>query len=241
MSTLVEVKNLNIGFEGQPLLTNVSFNIAHGERVVFVGPSGHGKTTLLRALVGLQSPLAGSVKVLGKDLYSLPHHEIKQVQLKMGMLFQRNALFDSMTVGENLIFPVKKVKNLELTDHQVQAALEEVGLAGTANLYPADLSGGMQKRLGIARALCLDPEIVFYDDPTAGLDPITGRKIVNLVLSRQKQLDSTVFVVTNEIARAFQVGTRFFFVANGEVLDTGNLDQTKDTENTTVRRYYGLS
>jgi phospholipid/cholesterol/gamma-HCH transport system ATP-binding protein len=220
--------DVTMSFGGTNVLEKVNLNVASGECVVLVGPSGKGKTVVLKLFAGLLQPTACNVFVDGKDLNSLSHSEQEQVLLQMGMLFQKNALFDSLSVGENIAFPLREKTALSEPEIQskVEYFLEAVGIADARELFPDEISGGMQKRLGIARALALAPKIVLYDDPTAGLDPITSRRIIELVLRLRVENKSTVIAVTNDMARAFQMADRIALVVDGEVIVTGNKAQT---------------
>jgi phospholipid/cholesterol/gamma-HCH transport system ATP-binding protein len=203
-STSIELENVCISFAGEPLLRGVNLSIAVGEVLVLIGPSGAGKSTLMKVMSGLIPPTSGSVRVQGKELHALRREERDLVMRQMGMLFQKNALFDSLTVFDNVAFPLREVTCLNETEvaETVHYYLESVGLSSSKDLFPDEISGGMQKRLGIARALALRPKLVFYDDPTAGLDPITSRRIVQLILSLQKTDGATVVAITNDMNRA---------------------------------------
>lgn len=194
-----------------------------------MGPSGQGKTTLLKTMAGLITPRNGKVFIRGHDWATLGANERFEVLNKLGMLFQKNALFDSLTCGENIAFPLRETTELSEAEimAKVDTYLEAVGLSHAKNLYPDEISGGMQKRLGIARALALSPEVVFYDDPTAGLDPITARKIIDLILDLQRKNKSTVVAITNDVNRAYQLADRIALVANQRVVLTGSPEETK--------------
>lgn len=191
----------------QCVLDSVSLEIYAGDSLVLIGPSGQGKTTLLKILAGLTPPVEGQVFIDEKDFYKSSTDDRLQVTRKFGMLFQKNALFDSMSVYENVAFPLRELtrdSESEIKD-KVEFYLKAVGLEHVPQNQIHEISGGMQKRLGIARALVLSPQVVFYDDPTAGLDPITSRKIVDLILELKDQMNSTIVSITNEMARAFQL------------------------------------
>jgi phospholipid/cholesterol/gamma-HCH transport system ATP-binding protein len=210
------------------VLKNVNLDITKGERLVLIGPSGFGKSVVLKLFAGLLKPTKGRVLVDGQDLWQLSPEALAAIQLKMGMLFQKNALFDSLTVGENIAFPLREKSRLseEQIQERVGQFLEAVGIAHARHLYPDEISGGMQKRLGIARALALQPQIVLYDDPTAGLDPITSRRIAELILQMRREQSGTTVVVTNDMARAYQLADRLVMVVDGELIVTGNKEQT---------------
>jgi len=227
-SIQLALQDVSIDFGDGHLLQNVNLEIAQGESVVLIGPSGLGKSVVLKLFAGLLKPSSGQVIIEGKDLHAVSTREQMALQLRMGMLFQKNALFDSLSVSENIAFPMREKTSLSEAEIQERVAffLEAVGIAHAAKLFPDEISGGMQKRLGIARALALKPQIVLYDDPTAGLDPITSRRIVDLILNLRKENGSTLVAVTNDMARAYQMADRITMVVDGELIVTGNKEQT---------------
>lgn len=220
--------DVSMSFGDNAVLNRVSVGVAKGQCLVLVGPSGKGKTVILKLFAGLLQPHHGQVFVEGHDLQAVHAHKREQMLLHMGMLFQKNALFDSLTVRENVAFPLREKSQLNEVQIQerVEYFLEQVGIAHARDLYPDEISGGMQKRLGIARALALKPEIVLYDDPTAGLDPITSRRIIDLIQSLRAENNSTVIAVTNDMARAYQMADQIAMVVDREVILTGNKEQT---------------
>ncbi|MCB0413915.1 MAG: ATP-binding cassette domain-containing protein [Bdellovibrionales bacterium] len=236
---VIEFKNVDVTFDEKVVLRNVSFQIRKGEKFVLVGPSGQGKSIVLKLIAGLLEPTAGEVIVNGLNINRISNEEKNQLVLKMGMLFQKNALFDSLTVGENIAFPLREIKKISEKEIQkkVNYFLHEVAIPHAKNLYPDEISGGMQKRLGIARALALEPEIVLYDDPTAGLDPITSRRIINLINWLQFEQNSTVVAITNEMNRAYQLGHTIALVAEEEILVTGDEDDTKKNKDERVIQF----
>lgn len=219
---------MSIDFGDGHLLKDVSLQIPRGESVVLIGPSGFGKSVVLKLFAGLLRPTQGRVLVEGRDLHALKESERAELMLKMGMLFQKNALFDSLTVAENIAFPLRE--KTSLTEGEIQKRvtffLEAVAIPHARDLYPDEISGGMQKRLGIARALALQPQIVLYDDPTAGLDPITSRRIIELILQLRREQKSTVVAVTNDMARAYQLADRICMVVDSELILTGGKEET---------------
>lgn len=235
----IELKNIGIRFGDAVLFSNVNLQVPKGEIFVLVGPSGQGKSVLLKVMAGILPPTEGQVFIEGQDLYSLKESDRHFLMKKMGMLFQKNALFDSLTVGENIGFPLREVfhQKEEEIAVRVNFFLERVGLADSNKLFPDEISGGMQKRLGIARALALQPEIIFYDDPTAGLDPITSRMIVDLILKLQKENNSTVISITNDMNRAYQMANRIGMVVDGELIITGNVGETKSHTDKRVHQF----
>jgi phospholipid/cholesterol/gamma-HCH transport system ATP-binding protein len=190
-------------------------------------------------IAGLLVPSRGEVLIEGKNLVTMRGKARDEVVRRMGMLFQKNALFDSITVGENVAFPLREVAGASETEikEAVHYYLDAVGILHAKDLYPDEISGGMQKRLGIARALALKPEIVLYDDPTAGLDPITSRKIIQLIMDLKRDYGSTVVAITNDMNRAYQLGGRIGMVVDGEVIVTGNAEQTQHHSDPRVRQF----
>lgn len=204
-----------------------------------MGPSGQGKTTLLKTMAGLITPRNGRVFINNQEWSTLGSNERFETLKKLGMLFQKNALFDSLTCGENIAFPLRETTDLSEEEIQtkVDVFLEAVGITHAKFLYPDEISGGMQKRLGIARALALNPDIIFYDDPTAGLDPITSRKIIELILDLQKKNNSTVIAITNDVNRAYQLAKRMALVVDQELVITGTPEQTKKHPDPRVQQF----
>lgn len=223
----LRLQDVTIGFDDEVILSKISLEVAPGESLVLIGPSGQGKSVLLKTMSGLIYPHAGTVEVRGENLYESESR--RELLRKMGMLFQKNALFDSRTCGDNVAFPLREVtkKSEAEIDETVDHFLDAVGILHAKELFPSEISGGMQKRLGIARALALQPQIVFYDDPTAGLDPITSRRIVELILSLKYQNNSTIVMITNDMNRAFQVADRIVMVVDKTLIDTGTVEQTQ--------------
>lgn len=235
----IEFRKVSIRFGVDVLLDEVSLTVAPGEKVVVIGPSGQGKSVMLKLIAGIIRPTSGQVLVDGLDLHELSESERHRIMRKMGMLFQKNALFDSLTVGENIAFPLRETGRLAESDIQSKVVkfLEAVGIGHARELFPDEISGGMQKRLGIARALALDPQVILYDDPTAGLDPITSRKIIDLILDLQKDLKSTVVAITNDMSRAYQMADRIVMVVDKGVIVTGNVSDTKKHQDPRVHQF----
>ncbi len=235
----LELQQVSHQFSHDELLKNVSLQIRKGEKWVLIGPSGQGKTTLLKTLAGILAPTEGRVLIQGQNLLALRGEKRDQLQRKMGMLFQKNALFDSLTVADNVAFPLRETTRLPESEIQrrVQFYLNSVGLEHVLHNFPDEISGGMQKRLGIARALALEPEIIFYDDPTAGLDPITSRKIIELILDLQKKNNSTLVAITNDMKRAYQMADRIGFVLRGNFILTGTVEETRQHSDQRVQQF----
>lgn len=236
---MIELKNVSVEFDGLKVLQNVSMSVQTGESLVIMGPSGQGKTVLLKTMAGLISPNAGEAFILGNNWQTLRGAERMDILRKVGMLFQKNALFDSLTCAENIAFALRETTTLSANEIEtrVKFFLDAVAIPHAYNLYPDEISGGMQKRLGIARALALEPEIIFYDDPTAGLDPITSRKIIELIISLQKKKGSTVVAITNDVHRAYQLAHRMAFVMDHGLVETGTPDQTKAFRDPRVQQF----
>lgn len=226
---MISLQDVTMGFGDHVVLKHVNVDVHEGECFVIIGPSGQGKTTLLKTMSGLINPQNGKVFIEQKEFKTLSRQERFSLLKKMGILFQKNALFDSLTCIENICFPLRETTSMPDDDvlKKAELFLEAVGIYHARNLYPDEISGGMQKRLGIARALALDPEIVFYDDPTAGLDPLTSKKIIELILKLKKEKKSTVIAITNDMNRAFQMADRIGMVVDHQLLITGTPEETK--------------
>lgn len=228
-----------MSFDDTPIFKQINVSLFKDETLVLIGPSGQGKTVLLKMMCGLLEPTSGEVYFQGKAAQELRATEKAELLRSIGVLFQKNALFDSLSVGNNIAFPLRETtdKSEKEIDEIVDKYLNAVGLASSKNLFPDEISGGMQKRLGIARALALEPRIVFYDDPTAGLDPITSRNIVNLILDLKKKFNSTVVSITNDMNRAYQMADRIGMVSQGEFILTGTPEQTKKYNDARVQQF----
>ncbi|MGK5082267.1 ATP-binding cassette domain-containing protein [Bdellovibrionota bacterium FG-1] len=225
---MISIHGLGKQFDGTWVFRGLHLTVAPKESVVLIGPSGAGKSILLKVIAGLLPQDEGSVNI--------GTHNV-------GMLFQKNALFDSLTCEENLLFPLKERKGIIGAAAKERAAqfLTAVGLKGTENLFPDEISGGMQKRLGIARALIVEPQVILYDEPTAGLDPITSRTIADLICELRAQGGSTLLTVTNDMQRAYQLGDRVCLLAQGALIEGGTPAQVQATQDPAIRQFiYGL-
>jgi phospholipid/cholesterol/gamma-HCH transport system ATP-binding protein len=207
-------------FEGRTVLEGITLDVRKGETMVILGGSGSGKSTLLRHLIGAIRPDSGSIRMFGKDLSALRGEAMDSLRKRFGILFQSGALFNSMTIAENVALPMHEHTDLDpsIIDIQVKIKLELVGLREHADKYPAQISGGMKKRAGLARALALDPEVLFYDEPSAGLDPVTSAQIDQLIVALSHQLGVTSVVVTHEMDSAFTIADRMAMLDKGRML-----------------------
>lgn len=239
MSAVIELQNVEVRFARETILRNVSVQIPMGQRVAVIGPSGQGKSVLLKTMAGLIAPTSGRLMIEGHDWAKLQGPKKIEILSKLGMLFQKNALFDSLTCGDNIAFPLREVSHLSENEinAKVEFFLDAVGIPHAKNLFPDEISGGMQKRLGIARALALDPEIIFYDDPTAGLDPITSKKIIDLIVDLQAKRGSTFVAITNDMNRAFQMADRILMVVDKEVVEAGSPKSIKQNSDLRIHQF----
>ncbi len=227
---VIEVRSLSRTFGEQMVLQGLSLDVFRGEILVVMGGSGCGKSTLLRHLVGELQPSSGSIAVFGVDLASANEWRMDEIRKKFGMLFQSGALFNSMTVAENVSLPLREHTSLDpaIINLQVKINLERVGLREHADKYPAELSGGMKKRAGLARALALDPQVLFYDEPSAGLDPVTSAEIDQLIIKLSRDLGVTSVVVTHEMDSAFTIADRMCMLDRGRALRIGTRGEFDD-------------
>ncbi len=217
---MIEVRDLVMRFGQQTVLAGLNLQVRRGETLVVMGGSGCGKSTLLRLMIGALKPSEGSIKLLGQDLGQVDDKGFDSMRRRFGILFQSGALFQSMSIAENVALPMRELTDLpeDLIQLQVKMKLEAVGLREHADKFPAQISGGMKKRAGLARALALDPEIIFYDEPSAGLDPVTSAEIDQLILTLTKKLGVTSVVVTHEMDSAFTIADRMVTLDKGRTL-----------------------
>ncbi len=232
---VIRVRNLVKQFDGRTVLDGVNLDVHRGQTVVIMGGSGCGKSTLLRLMIGSLTPDDGSVELLGGDITIMREGDLNAVRKKIGILFQSGALFNSMTLRQNVALPLAEHTNLDANtiDIIVKIKLEMVGLRVDADKFPAQISGGMKKRAGLARALALDPQILFYDEPSAGLDPVTSAEIDQLIIKLSKQLGTTSVVVTHEMDSAFTIADRMAMLDHGRVLrfqDRAYFERLRDSE-----------
>ncbi len=236
---VIRVKNLVKHFGARRILNNVSLDIYQGETLVVMGGSGCGKSTFLRHLIGAIRPDSGEIWMFGKDIAKLSEDDMHEVRKKYGMLFQSGALFDSMTVGENIALPLREHTKLDdnIINIVVKMKLELVGLRGFENLMPSQLSGGMKKRVGLARAIVMDPTIVFYDEPTAGLDPVMTGVVDKLTIDLTKKLHITSVVVTHDMNSVFRIADRIVMLHMGEVLAIGTPDEIRRSKEPILQQF----
>jgi phospholipid/cholesterol/gamma-HCH transport system ATP-binding protein len=235
----ISVRNLRVKYGEREILHGINFEVPAGETMVILGGSGSGKSTLLRTLVGLEHPSSGEIWIQGKDFASISEDERDELRKKMGMSFQGGALFGSMTVGENVALPLHEHTRLDdsTIEIMVRLKLDQVGLSGFENYMPAQLSGGMKKRAAIARALAMDPEILFFDEPSAGLDPIIAAGIDELILKLKKAFRITIVVVTHELASAFLIADRIIVLDKGVIVANGTAQELRKSQHPRVRQF----
>jgi phospholipid/cholesterol/gamma-HCH transport system ATP-binding protein len=215
---VIEVRDLVRKFGPRTVLNGVSFSVDKGDTMIIMGGSGCGKSTLLRHIIGAMKPTSGSIKLFGEEITTMPQGQLEKLRLRFGMNFQFGALLQSLTVGENVALPLVENSEVdpEIVDLIVKMKLELVGLTGFENLKPAEISGGMRKRVGLARAVALDPELLFSDEPTSGLDPIMTAVIDQLTLDLTRKLDMTAVVVSHDMTSAFRIGTKMIMLGAGK-------------------------
>jgi phospholipid/cholesterol/gamma-HCH transport system ATP-binding protein len=236
---VISLRNLRVSYGKREILHGISFDVLPGETLVILGGSGSGKSTLLRTLVGLEKPSAGEVSIKGQDLAKATAAELDEIRKKIGMSFQGAALFGSMTVGENVALPLREHTRLEESTIEIilRLKLEQVGLEGFEYYAPSQLSGGMKKRAAVARALAMDPEILFFDEPSAGLDPIIAAGIDELILHLKRAFRMTIVVVTHELASAFLIADRMLLIDRGNVVAFGTPEEMRSSTQPRVRQF----
>lgn len=235
----VVVSGLHKSFGKQTVLDGIDLRVQRGETVAVLGRSGTGKSVLLKLLIGLQKPDSGSIRILGQDIAGLGMDALNEVRKKMGFLFQQSALYDSLNVEENVAFPLRRHSNLAEAERKqrVQKLLADVGLEGALEKMPSEISGGMQKRVALARAIALGPEVVLFDEPTTGLDPITASEIGNLIRELQKQHHITSVVVTHDMHAARKFSDRMVLLNDGKIRAEGTFADLKRSQDEFVVQY----
>lgn len=236
---MIEVKNVVKSFNGRVVLNQLNLGVQKGETLVIIGRSGCGKSVLLKHIIGILKPDSGEIVVDGVGISALPPKNLNQMRMRFGMVFQGAALFDSMTVGENVGFML--TEHTELSEkavrERVEESLELVGLKGIQDLKPSELSGGMKKRVALARAICIRPEIVLYDEPTTGLDPIMADAINDLITQLHDKLKVTSIAVTHDMISAYKIGTRIAMMYQGQIIQIGAPDDIRNTRDPVVRQF----
>ena len=238
---IIEIRGLKKAFGDKEVLKDINLNVKRGQNLVVLGRSGQGKSVTIQCIVGMLTPDAGSVKVFGEEVAELSEENLKELRTKIGFLFQGAALFDSMTVKENLEFPLTRV--LKLTDQadidrRIKIALEGVGLPESGDKLPSDLSGGMRKRIGLARTLVVNPEIMLYDEPTTGLDPVTSREISQLILQVQKKYKTTSIIITHDMECAKITGDYVVVMDGGVYIAEGTFKELQQSDNELVKSFF---
>jgi phospholipid/cholesterol/gamma-HCH transport system ATP-binding protein len=238
---VVDIQHISKTFGTNEVLSDISLQLTRGENVVVLGKSGQGKSVTIQCIVGLLNPDEGSVKVFGDEVANMTDKQLKELRTKVGFLFQSGALYDSMTVRENLEFPltrVLKMKDRAEIDQRVEEVLDGVGLLEAIDKMPSDLSGGMRKRVGLARTMIVKPEIMLYDEPTTGLDPITSHEISQLILNMQKKYKTSSIIITHDMECAKITGDRVVIMNDGEYIAEGTFDELQSSDNELVRSFF---
>ena len=240
--TVIEIKDLKKSYGDNHVLNGFNMHLVEGENLVIMGKSGSGKSVMIKCLIGLEKPDSGSIIVMGKDISTLEHEELDELRTEVGFLFQGSALYDSMTVRENLEFPLrrhtKKFGIIKNTTPLVMEALENVGLAHTINLMPEELSGGMKRRVALARTLILQPKIILYDEPTTGLDPITAKEILLLMESIQKKYNTSSIIITHDVDCARAVSNRMILLVDGINYAEGTFEELISSKDPQIQAFF---
>lgn len=234
---VIEVENLVAHYGDRAILKGINLGIRAGEVRVIMGGSGSGKTTLMRNLLGLNKPTSGSIRIFGKDITKISTRELFAIRRKMGVAFQGGALLGSMSVAENIELPLRHHTKLDESTIRIMSRmkLEVVNLAGFENLMPSELSGGMLKRAALARSIVMDPALLFFDEPSAGLDPVVSAELDELILRLKDAMQVTIVVVTHELESAFKIADRITVLGQGQVLMTGTVDEVQNSDNEAIQ------
>ena len=240
--SLIEVRNLTAKYNEKIILDNISITIYPNEITVILGTSGSGKTTFLKNITRLIEPFSGSVHIFGENITAMDELQYTQILKKIGMLFQNGALLNSISVYENIAIPLEQHSNLssDIIDIIIKKKLELVGLSNAINLLPSELSGGMKKRAALARAIALDPQILFFDEPSAGLDPITSENLDDLIITLKNLLNISLIIVTHEIASINRIADRVIFFDKGKIVFHGKLNDVIYSNSEIVRKFFGI-
>jgi phospholipid/cholesterol/gamma-HCH transport system ATP-binding protein len=240
-NAIIEITDLKKSFVKNMVLNDFNLKVKEGENVVVIGKSGSGKSVLIKCIVGLMTPNSGTIKVLGEDVSKLSRNELDKMRAKVGFLFQSNALYDSMTIKENLEFPLRRHWIKDTKDNMkelVIEALTNVGLSDTINMKPSELSGGMKKRIAIARTLILKPKIILYDEPTSGLDPVTGKEISNLIVEIQKKYNTTSIIISHDLSCAKITSNKIVILIDGTGYASGTFEELKAVSDIKVKQFF---
>ncbi len=238
---VIEINNLRKGFGTQEVLKNISLQLFNGENLAILGKSGSGKSVLIKCIVRLFDPDNGTINVLGEDVNALNNKDLEELRKKIGFLFQSGALYDSMTVRQNLEFPLRRIKkdlNQKERDEKVKEVLENVGLSDAIDKMPSQLSGGMRKRISLARTIVVDPKIILYDEPTTGLDPATSDEISSLINDVQKKYKTSSLIITHDIECARATANRVIMLNDGEVYQEGELGSFEKSDDPLIRSFF---
>lgn len=239
---VLELKNLRKSFGDNLVLKGFNLKLFEGENLVVMGKSGSGKSVMVKCLVGLIQPDGGSISIKNQDITTMGHKELDLLRTEIGFLFQGSALYDSMTVRENLEFPLRrhkdKIENFQGTEILVKEALDNVGLAGAIDLMPAELSGGMQRRVALARALILKPKIIMYDEPTTGLDPITAKEIIHLMRNIQKKYHTSSLIITHDVDCARVISNRMILLVDGINYAEGTFEELSSSNDPQIQAFF---
>jgi len=238
---IIEVTDLRKGFNGQEVLRKISLELYNGENLVVLGKSGSGKSVLVKCIVKLLNPDSGTIEVLGQKINGLNRKELGELRKQIGFLFQSGALYDSMTVKQNLEFPLQRIRkqlNQKERDAKINEVLENVGLADALHKMPSQLSGGMRKRISLARTIVVDPLIMLYDEPTTGLDPVTSDEISALINQVQKIYKTSSIIITHDIECVRATANRVIMLADGEVYKEGNLDSFENSSDPLIKSFF---
>ncbi len=241
--SVIEIKNVNKSFGDNHVLRNFSVNLNRGENLVVLGKSGSGKSVLIKCIIGLMAQDSGSIKVFGKEITDIDQEELDKMRVKVGFLFQSNALYDSMTVRENLEFPLRRhwlkaQQNPKDVEDLIIETLENVGLAHTIDMMPVELSGGMRKRIALARTLILRPDIILYDEPTTGLDPVTAREISDLIVEIQHKYNASAMIISHDMNCINITSNRVVMLIEGKCFAVGKFDDLKKSNDPKVHEFF---
>ena len=237
--SLIKIRQLNVAFGEKRILDNFELDVYKGETLAVIGPSGAGKSTIIKLLTGLLKPNSGTIEIMGSEVQDYSEEQWDEVRKQMGVVFQYSALFDFLSVGENVAFGLRR--HFQLSEEAIQARVKEllglVGMPDVANMQPSELSGGMKKRVGLARALAMQPKVVFYDEPTSGLDPVMTMNISRLIRKTQEQVGVTSILVTHDMESAYVAADRIAMLYQGKLAAIGTVEEIKQSNNPVVRAF----